>query len=107
MMQPIATEDDAAAMADVAVNEPLNGMVELAGPDPIRMDDLVRQFLFAKRDKRQVITDAGANYFGVVVNDQSLTPGDHPRLGPTHFADWLSRSASKSKPTGHTVAGTT
>jgi len=54
------------------------------------MDDLVRQFLAAKHDARQVTTDVQARYFGAVVNDQSLTPGANPRLGPTRFAEWLS-----------------
>ena len=89
MMQPIVSDDVAQVMADVALEEPLNGMIDLAGPEPIRMDELVRQFLSAKQDTRKVTTDARASYYGVAVNDQSLTPGDHPRLGPTRFQDWL------------------
>ena len=91
MMQPIVSDDVALALADVAIAEPLNGMVEIAGPDPIRMDELVRRFLTARGDSRQVITDSHARYYGVPVNDESLVPGNHPRLGPTRFADWLSR----------------
>jgi len=93
LMQPIAADDVAAVMADVALAAPLNGTVDLAGPEPIRQDDLVRQFLNATRDTRTVITDSNALYYGIAVNDQSLTPGDNPRLGPTRFADWLSRNA--------------
>jgi uncharacterized protein YbjT (DUF2867 family) len=92
LMQPIVSDDVAAALADVAVEKPLNGTVELAGPEPIRMDELVRRFLSANRDARKVTTDAHAGYFGTAVNDQSLTPGDNPRIGPTRFEDWLSRS---------------
>jgi uncharacterized protein YbjT (DUF2867 family) len=92
LMQPIVSDDVAAALADVALAKPLNGTVELAGPDPIRMDDLVRQFFNARRDTRNVVTDPTAGYFGTPVNDRSLTPGKNPRLGPTHFADWLSHS---------------
>ena len=92
-MQPIVSDDVAAAVADIALAEPLNGMVELAGPEPIRQDELVRQFLSATGDPRTVVTDASALYFGIVLNDQSLTPGDNPILGRTRFADWLSRSA--------------
>src|SRR5688572_15592067 len=73
MMQPIVSDDVAAALADVAVAQPLNGTVDLAGPDPIRMDELVRRLLVASRDPRQVITDPQAGYFGTPVNDQSLT----------------------------------
>jgi uncharacterized protein YbjT (DUF2867 family) len=93
LMQPIVSDDVAAGMADAALAEPLNGTVDLAGPEPIRQDDLVRQFLNATRDARTVITDSNALYYGIAVNDESLTPGDNPRLGPTRFADWLSRNA--------------
>jgi uncharacterized protein YbjT (DUF2867 family) len=92
LMQPIVSDDVAAALADIALGEPINGMVELAGPEPIRQDELVRQFLSATGDARKVITDVHARYYGVEVNDQSLLPGDNPRLGPTRFEDWLSHS---------------
>jgi len=98
MMQPIAADDVAAAVTDVAVAEPVNGTIEIAGPEPIRMDEFVRRFLEANGDSRKVITDAHALYYGIKVNDQSLTPGDHPRLGPTRFEDWLSRSIPQGKP---------
>jgi uncharacterized protein YbjT (DUF2867 family) len=94
LMQPIAADDVAAALTDVAVGEPVNGTIEIAGPEPIRMDEFVRRFLSATRDPRKVTTDAHALYFGTELNDQSLTPGNNARLGPTHFEDWLSRSAS-------------
>jgi uncharacterized protein YbjT (DUF2867 family) len=90
LMQPVASDDVAAVLAAVAVESPLNRTIELAGPEPIRMDELVRRFLNASRDTRQVITDVHALYFGAEVNDQSLTPGNHPRIGPTRFEDWLS-----------------
>ena len=63
--------------------------VDVTGADPIPQDDVVRQFLNATGDARTVVTDPKALYYGITVNDQSLTPGDHPRLGPTRFADWL------------------
>ena len=93
LMQPIAADDVAAVLADVALAKPLNGMVEIAGPDLIRQDELVRQFLSKKREARTVVTDPKALYYGLPVNDQSLTPGDNPRIGPTHFADWLASNA--------------
>lgn len=92
LMQPIVSDDVAAALADVALAEPLNGTVDIAGPEVIGMDELARQFLTANHDSRQVVTDPQAGYFGTAVNDRSLTPGDNPRVGPTRFADWLSRS---------------
>jgi uncharacterized protein YbjT (DUF2867 family) len=95
LMQPIASDDVARALAEVAIAKPLNATVELAGPEPIRMDELVRRFLIASQDTRQVITDPRARYFGTPVNDGSLTPGDNPRTGPTRFADWVSRAVAK------------
>jgi uncharacterized protein YbjT (DUF2867 family) len=92
LMQPIAADDVAAAVAAAALAKPLNGTVEVAGPEPIRQDELVRQFLSKTGDARAVIADPKALYYGLAMNDQSLTPGDHPRLGPTRFADWLSRN---------------
>ncbi len=92
LVQPIVSDDVAAAVADIAVGEPFNGTVELAGPEPIRLDELVRRFLSANRDARKVTTDVHALYFGTELNDQSLTPGDNPRIGPTRFEEWLKRS---------------
>jgi uncharacterized protein YbjT (DUF2867 family) len=92
LMQPIAADDVAAAVADAALAEPLNGTIEVAGPEPIRQDDFVRQFLTATGDARSVATDPQALYFGLAVDDRSLTPGDTPRLGPTRFADWLAQN---------------
>jgi len=90
LFQPIASEDVAAALADLAVGPPVNGMVEVAGPEPIPLDKIARQFLAAKGDKRAVIADVHARYFGAAIDDRSLTPGEHPRLGATRFETWLS-----------------
>jgi uncharacterized protein YbjT (DUF2867 family) len=92
LLQPIASDDVAAALAQVVVDAPLNGTVELAGPERLPLDKLVGRFLSATRDPREVVTDVHARYFGLELNDQSLTPGDNPRIGPTRFEDWLSRS---------------
>ena len=92
LVQPIASDDVADALADIAVGKPMNGTVEVAGPERIRLDEFVRLFLSAKQDARKVTTDVHARYFGTELNDQSLTPGDNPRIGPTRFEDWLSRS---------------
>ena len=95
LMQPIVSDDVAVAVADVALGQPVNGMIEVAGPDQIRQDELVRQFLAATGDTRNVITDANAGYFGIAVNDESLVPGDAARLGKTHYKDWLKRSSAQ------------
>jgi uncharacterized protein YbjT (DUF2867 family) len=94
-MQPIASDDVAAALADVAVAAPVNGMIELAGQQRLPLAEFVRRVLRAKKDPREVVIDGGARYFGAQINDQSLTPGDKPRIGPTRFEDWLARSVSK------------
>lgn len=90
-MQPIAADDVATLLAEVVVAKPLGGMVELAGPDVIPMDELARRFLDKTKDPRPVIADVSANYYGAAVNDRSLTPGANPRLGATRFEDWVSR----------------
>ena len=92
LMQPIASDDVAAAVAEMALAQPTDGMIEIAGPDQIRQDELVRQFLGATGDTREVVTDDDAGYFGIEVNDQSLVPGANPRLGSTHYKDWLKSS---------------
>jgi uncharacterized protein YbjT (DUF2867 family) len=97
LMQPILSDDVAAALAGIAVAEPLNSVVELAGPEAIPLDDVVRQFLKADRDPRTVITDEQARYFGTPLNHRSLVPGENPTLGPTHFEAWLRRSTQIGK----------
>lgn len=92
LMKPIVSDDVAAELAEVALAQPLNGTIDLAGPESIRMDELVRKFLRASRDAREVVTDPTAGYFGTIVNDRSLTPAGESHVGPTRFEDWLSRS---------------
>jgi uncharacterized protein YbjT (DUF2867 family) len=86
------SDDVAAALAEVAVAGPANGLIEIAGPEAMGLDDLVRHFLAASGDTREVVTDPGARYFGVELAERSLIPGAHPRLAATRFADWLGRS---------------
>src|SRR5499427_9036843 len=95
LMQPMAADDVAAAVAEAAVGQPVDGMIEVAGPDQIRQDELVRQYLNATGDPRKVVTDDKPLYYGIAVNDQSLVPGANPRLGKIHFKDWLSRTTTQ------------
>ncbi len=88
-IQPVVSDDVAAALADVTLGTPLNGTAELGGPERFSLDQLVRQFLEAKGDPRQVMADIHARYFGVALDDRSLVPGDGARLGTVRFADWL------------------
>jgi uncharacterized protein YbjT (DUF2867 family) len=91
LLQPIASDDVAAALADFAVAEPLNGTVDLAGPEAFPLDELARRFLAAKGDPRTVTTDPHAGYFGTPLSERSLVPDGDARLGPTRFEDWLGR----------------
>jgi uncharacterized protein YbjT (DUF2867 family) len=94
LLQPIASDDVVAVLAELTLGQPVNGIVEVAGPEKVPLDALARQHLAAKGDRRQVIADVHARYFGTELNDKSLTPGDHPRLGALRFEDWLSRSSA-------------
>ncbi|WP_340119424.1 SDR family oxidoreductase [Pelagibius sp. 7325] len=94
LIQPIASDDVAAALAELTVAEPLNATVEVAGPEACPLDSFARQFLAARGDARKVIADVHARYFGAALNDRSLTPGDSPRLGSIRFADWLGHAVS-------------
>jgi uncharacterized protein YbjT (DUF2867 family) len=91
-LQPIASDDVAALVTKVATMAPANGVIELAGPERIGLDDLVRRYLAAKHDTREVVTDIHARYFGTELNDKSLTPGDNPHIGPTSFETWLAQA---------------
>ena len=71
----------------------MNGTVELAGPEQFRLDELAQRVLRANNDPREVTADVHARYFGAELDEHSLTPGDNPRIAPTHFEDWLSQSA--------------
>jgi uncharacterized protein YbjT (DUF2867 family) len=91
-LQPVASNDVAALVTRVAAMAPLNGIIELAGPERIGLDDLVRRYLAAKHDPRKVVTDIHARYFGAELNDKSLTPGDNPHIGSTSFEAWLAQA---------------
>ncbi|AWJ86512.1 NmrA family transcriptional regulator (plasmid) [Azospirillum sp. TSH58] len=95
LIQPIASDDVVAALAEVALASPVNGTLEVAGPEAIPLDELVRRFLQATKDTRKVVPDIHARYFGDVLNDQSLTPGRNPRLGAIRFEDWLGRQTAR------------
>jgi uncharacterized protein YbjT (DUF2867 family) len=97
-IQPESADDVAAALADVAASEPVNGIVELAGPEEFRLDELVRRVLSANNDARQVTVDLHAHYFGAELNYFTLTPDGNARIAPTHFDDWLGRSVTMQNP---------
>jgi uncharacterized protein YbjT (DUF2867 family) len=92
LVQPIAVDDVADALAEITLDAPVQGIVEIAGPERVRLDEFVGRFLRTTKDSRDVITDAQARYFGLLLSDQSLVPGDNSRIAPTHFDEWLSRT---------------
>jgi len=92
LIQPMAAEDVAAAVGRTAVGSPLNGIVEVAGPEQFRLDEFIRRGLEARDDPRSVIADPDARYFGARLNERTLVPTDDAGLAETHFEDWLSQS---------------
>jgi len=92
-VQPLAADDVASALADVALKPPVNGTVEVAGPESLSIADFVGRFLASSGDKRKVVADPKATYYGAVMGSQGIAPGANPRLGPTRFEDWFRRSA--------------
>jgi uncharacterized protein YbjT (DUF2867 family) len=90
--QPISADDIAAVMTETALAHPTNGTFEAAGPERVGLAELVQRYLTAMKDPRKVVPDAEATYFGLKVNNQSLTPGDNPRLGTTGFEAWFSKT---------------
>ena len=90
--QPIAADDVARAVAKIATGSPLNGTVEIGGPEPFYLDGLLQRFLGARNDSREVIADAHARYFGAELEERSLLPGDEAELGEVRFDDWLGRT---------------
>jgi len=92
LIQPMAAGDVATAVARVATGSPVNGTVEVGGPEKFRLDELVRQALAAWKDPREVVADPHAPYYGVEVSENTLVPGPDARLAETRFADWLKAS---------------
>jgi uncharacterized protein YbjT (DUF2867 family) len=92
LIQPMAADDVASAVAGVTIGTPVNGTVEIAGPEQFRLDELVRRGLGARDDPREVVADPHAPYYGAELSERTLVPSDDARLGETRFEDWLSRS---------------
>lgn len=93
LFQPMAADDVASGVARVAAGQPVNGIIEIAGPEQFRIDELVRRRLAALKDPREVIADANARYGGARISERTLLPGNKARLGETRFESWLNQSA--------------
>jgi uncharacterized protein YbjT (DUF2867 family) len=104
MFQPMAAEDVARMVSSVALGTPINGIVETAGPEPYRLDEFVRIGLRAQKDPREVVTDPKAPYFGSVLSERSLMPGDDARTGNVTFQAWQQQQAAIRPPTAQPVA---
>jgi len=95
LFQPMAADDVASGVARVAVGRPVNGMVEIAGPEQYRVDELVRRRLAALKDAREVVSDPDARYGGAKVEERTLLPEKNVRLGETRFETWLDQSGAQ------------
>ena len=96
LIQPILSDDVVATLVDVTLGSPVNGVVDLAGPEQFRFEEIIRRFLSATHDTRQVVTDSHARYFGAKLEDQSLVPKGNSYIGVTRFEDWLRHLMVKS-----------
>ena len=97
LIQPMAADDVASALVGIAMGKPANGIVEIGGPEPFRLDELIRKDLAAHKDPRAVISDPNGSYYGITVSERTLVPDDGARLGETRFEDWLHTAASPTK----------
>jgi len=93
LIQPMAADDVASAIARVAVGQPVNGIVEVGGPEQFRLDELIRHGLAARKDPRKVVADPQATYYGVKVTERELVPDNAASLGKIRFDEWLAQSA--------------
>ncbi len=91
LLQPVAADDVASAVGNIAVGTPVNGVIEVAGPERFRLDELIRRRLSTQNDSRDVVADPDARYFGATLCEHTLAPGDGARLGQTRFEEWLRR----------------
>jgi uncharacterized protein YbjT (DUF2867 family)/nitrite reductase/ring-hydroxylating ferredoxin subunit len=99
LFQPMAADDVASALCKVATTSPLNGTIEIAGPEAFRFDELIRQRLTALSDPREVVADPHARYFGEELSERSIVPGDTAELGGTRVEDWLREPSNQVAPT--------
>jgi uncharacterized protein YbjT (DUF2867 family) len=95
LFQPIAADDVATAVGKIAVDPPVNGIVEIAGPEQFRLDELVRRRLASLKDPREVVADPKARYSGAKISQKTLVPGNNARLGETRFETWLTQPSAQ------------
>ncbi|MGH2664742.1 SDR family oxidoreductase [Flavobacterium sp.] len=93
LIQPIASDDVVAAIVPIVTGTPINGTIEIAGPEQFRLDELVRKFFGLTHSTQEVVTDVHARYFGAALNDKTLVPGDNPRIGSIRYEDWFKKQS--------------
>jgi uncharacterized protein YbjT (DUF2867 family) len=101
LFQPVAADDVASGVGKIALSAPVNGTVEIAGPEPFRLDELVRRRLAQLNDPREVITDPQARYAGALLSERTLVPAKDARLAETTFETWLTQPAAKTAAVAH------
>jgi uncharacterized protein YbjT (DUF2867 family) len=96
LIQPMAADDVANAVAQAAMGSPVNGTVEVGGPEKFRLDEMIRRGLAASKDPREVVADPRARYYGIEVKERTLVPEDNAKLGKIRFEDWLAQGNLKA-----------
>jgi uncharacterized protein YbjT (DUF2867 family) len=101
LIQPMSADDVASAVGQVALGKPVNGTVEVGGPEKFHLDEFVRKGLAASKDPREVVADPHARYYGIAVKERTLVPEENAKLGKTRFADWLAQPGAKAAAVSH------
>ena len=97
LFQPMAADDVASAVCRIAIGQPINGIVEIGGPEQFRVDELVRRRLATLKDPREIIADPNARYSGAKLSEKTLVPGSNARLAETRFETWLTQPAAQAQ----------
>jgi len=101
LFQPIAADDVASAISQVALSQPIHGTIEIGGPERSHLDEMVRKGLAASKDPREVVADPHGRYYGIEMEERTLVPDDGAKLGKTRFEDWLAQPGAKTAAVSH------
>jgi uncharacterized protein YbjT (DUF2867 family) len=99
--QPMAADDVVSALSQVALNQPINGTVEIGGPERSYLDEIIRKALAAGKDPPEVVADPRGRYYRIEISERTLVPDDGAKLGKTRFADWLAQPGGKAAASAH------
>ena len=101
LFQPIAADDVASAISQVALSQPIHGTIEIGGPERSHLDEMVRKGLAASKDPREVVADPHGRYYGIEMEERTLVPDNGAKLGKTRFEDWLAQPGAKTAAVSH------